>query len=129
MQNVRWHHECARIKRFDHDYVVVMGGTGQTSNYVNVIEFYDLTTKPATWETIPGRRLLKMEFSIYLPIISNIRREQHAARQAHQYGHRKLSLCHVCFIVQKVLARGVQFLMGPASKESCPTLYHVCQRL
>ena len=55
MQNVRWHHECARIKRFDHDYVVVMGGTGQTSNFVNVIEFYDLTTKPASWETIPGR--------------------------------------------------------------------------
>ena len=46
----RWNHECARITRFGHDFIVVIGGTDQTSNNVTSIEMYDLTTRPSAWE-------------------------------------------------------------------------------
>ena len=46
----RWNHQCARITRFGHDFIVVIGGTDQSSNNITSIEMYDLATKPPTWE-------------------------------------------------------------------------------
>ena len=50
MKIARWQHECARVKRFGHDYIVAIGGLDQTGALVSTIEFYDLTSKPSAWE-------------------------------------------------------------------------------
>ena len=50
MKYARWQHECARVKRFGHDYIVAIGGTDQANAAVSTIEFYDLTAKPSAWE-------------------------------------------------------------------------------
>ncbi len=41
----RAYHGCAKIKRFNRDFIVVFGGSQPNS-----IEYYDLTKNSATWE-------------------------------------------------------------------------------
>ncbi len=41
----RAYHGCAKIKRFNRDFIVVFGGSQTTS-----IEYYDINNKSATWE-------------------------------------------------------------------------------
>ena len=50
MKTARANHECARVKRFGHDYIVAVGGTTATGGLVSSIEFYDLTARPSAWE-------------------------------------------------------------------------------
>ena len=50
MKTARRNHECARVKRFGHDYIVAVGGSDATGAYVSTVEFYDLTTRPSAWE-------------------------------------------------------------------------------
>ena len=50
MKTARRNHECARVKRFGHDFIVAVGGSDSTGALVSSIEFYDLTSKPSAWE-------------------------------------------------------------------------------
>ena len=53
LSNARWYHECSRITRAAQDYIVVVGGQGPSSNIL-VVEYYNLQTKPTSWETTAG---------------------------------------------------------------------------
>ena len=55
MTDYRMSHACARIKRSGRDYLVGVGGVyGTNLTGTNTIEFYDLTSRPTSWEIIPG---------------------------------------------------------------------------
>ena len=71
MKTARRQHECARIKRFGHDYIVAIGGTDQSGATVPTIEFYDLTAKPSDWEV--GSKYLIVRHSRQLDYIQFIR--------------------------------------------------------
>ena len=49
----RWCHACAKVTRFNQDHIVVIGGSAETSDTL-VIEFYDLATRPSSWEIDSG---------------------------------------------------------------------------
>ncbi len=63
MKTARWQHECARVKRFGHDYIVAIGGTNQAGTGLSTIEFYDLTAKPSAWEV--GSKYLTINFTFH----------------------------------------------------------------
>ena len=55
MLDLRTDHACDRIKRNGRNYLAVFGGRyGPNTTLTNTIEFYDLTLKPAAWETFEG---------------------------------------------------------------------------
>jgi hypothetical protein len=66
MSDSRSDHACEKIKRNGRDYLVVMGGAkGGSSATTDTIEFYDLTTRPNSWETIAGTRLPQTTSKIF----------------------------------------------------------------
>ena len=52
MSDSRTDHACALITRNNRDYIMVLGGTYGPNSVT--IEFYDLTLRPNSWETLPG---------------------------------------------------------------------------
>jgi hypothetical protein len=54
MTTGRWYHECSRITRFGHDYIMVFGGEGPLGRPDSSIELYDLTQRPQTWTVWTG---------------------------------------------------------------------------
>jgi len=52
MTTARWYHECSRIKRNGHDYIIIFGGGNE--GLLNSIEMYDLTLRPSKWEVWTG---------------------------------------------------------------------------
>jgi hypothetical protein len=66
MSDSRADHACEKIKRNGKDYLVVMGGTiGPTLAATDTIEFYDLTTRPASWENTAGLRLPQITSKLF----------------------------------------------------------------
>jgi hypothetical protein len=51
MNTARWFHTCARVKRYNSNYIVAMGGVTNTNVNVFSIEYYDLIKRPSSWET------------------------------------------------------------------------------
>jgi hypothetical protein len=55
MSDSRADQACEKIRRNGKDYLVIMGGSkGPTLTATDIIEFYDLTTRPASWESTAG---------------------------------------------------------------------------
>ena len=58
MQAFRAQHACAKISRNGKDYIAVFGGVyDQAASATATIELYDLSLRPAAWETITGLSL------------------------------------------------------------------------
>ena len=69
LSNARATHECSKISRFNRDYIMVIGGLGPTGNNVLVVEYYDLKTRPSSWETISGKSLFC--FTLIVDLLNN----------------------------------------------------------
>jgi hypothetical protein len=55
MLKSRYRHGCSLLKRNGKDYIVAMGGWSlEVGNTDSTIEFYDLTSRPSTWEMVTG---------------------------------------------------------------------------
>jgi len=50
MSTGRWFHTCARVQRYNSNYIVAMGGVTNTNANIFSVEFYDLTNMPSSWE-------------------------------------------------------------------------------
>ena len=58
MSDIRGFHGCSLVKRNGKDYVMVFGGTyGSLGVPTASIEFYDLTLRPNSWESITNLSL------------------------------------------------------------------------
>ena len=58
MIDIRGRHGCSRVKRNGKDYIMVFGGLyGSAGAATASIEFYDLNSRPSSWESVAGLSL------------------------------------------------------------------------
>ncbi len=68
MNTGRWFHTCARVQRYNSEYIVAMGGVSNINANIFSVEYYDLTNRPSLWETDSSKHLSISTYINFPPV-------------------------------------------------------------